>query len=507
MLLVGTALGISVGLASGIADRRQSALPPLQTSSAPAVALPVSRDVNAAREIRVVSGLSEAFTTIAASITPGVVRIESERTPERPRRFFGQRFRNFMDGDSVTEQAPEVAGGSGFIVSPDGYIVTNNHVVEGADFISVRLYDKRVLRARLVGRDPFTDIALLKVEAQSLPALQFGDSDGANVGEWVLAIGNPGFGEANTLDFTVTSGIISAKGRPLQVLDPVSGTDALDRFAIEDFIQTDAAINPGNSGGPLLNVQGDVVGMNTAIASSTGYNQGYAFAIPANLVQRVIRDLAQHGHVRRPLLGVSIQDISQEDAEVFKLPEISGVLVEDFSPDDSPARTGGLERGDVIVGLDGKKIERVGQLQRLIADHAPGELVDLRVVRYGTPRNFKIKLTEAPLPVNAEEPRRTRPVQGAGRLGIQVLELSDQLAAKFGFQASGGAVITAVQPGSAASRKQFRVPQRIVEINRRKIESARAAQSVLRGLHTGDIVSLLLQDAAGVTAIVNVRVP
>ncbi|MGH7472302.1 MAG: trypsin-like peptidase domain-containing protein, partial [Longimicrobiales bacterium] len=447
-----------------------------------------------------------AFTAIAASVTPGVVRVEAERMPDRPRRIFSQRLRGFMDPDTSAEQAPEVAGGSGFIVSADGYIVTNNHVVEGADFISVRLFDKRSLPARLVGRDPFTDVALLKIEATNLPALQFGDSDDANVGEWVLAIGNPGFGDTNTLDFTVTSGIISAKGRPLDVLDPMSGNDTLDRFAIEDFIQTDATINPGNSGGPLLNLDGDVVGVNTAIASTTGYNQGYAFAIPSNLVQRVIKDLAAHGHVRRPLLGVQIQDVTQEDAEVFKLPEISGVLVEDFS-ENSPAETSGLERGDVIVALEGKKIERVGQLQRLIADHAPGQVVDLRVVRYGALRNFKIKLTQAPLPVNDAEPRRPRTPVGAGRLGIQVVELTEELADKHRFDRAGGAVITAVQAGSAAGRKRFRPPLRILEINRRRIDSALQAQALLRTLQSGNIVSLLLQDPTGVTTIVNIRVP
>jgi serine protease Do len=509
LVLLGLALAISVGLASGIGERRARDLPPLQTATAPPL-VPASATAAAAdlADSGTAPALSTAFTSIAATITPGVVRIEAERMPERPRRIFSQRLRSFIDPDSSTEQqqAPEVAGGSGFIVSTDGYIVTNNHVVEGADFISVRLFDKRSLPARLVGRDPFTDVALLKVEATGLPALRFGDSDRANVGEWVLAIGNPGFGDANTLDFTVTSGIISAKGRPLEVLDPMSGSDALDRFAIEDFIQTDAAINPGNSGGPLLNLRGDVVGVNTAIASSTGYNQGYAFAIPANLVQRVIKDLAKHGHVRRPLLGVQIQDITQEDAEVFKLPDISGVLVEDFS-EHSPAETSGLQRGDVIVALDGQKIERVGQLQRLIADHAPGETVALSVIRYGTKRNFNIRLTQAQLPVTYDAPRRTRTVQGAGRLGIQVVELNDELAEQHGFTASGGAVITAVQPGSAAGRKRFRAPQRIVEINRKKIESARQAQILLRGLNSGDVVSLLLEDAAGITAIINIRVP
>ncbi|HSL69498.1 MAG TPA: trypsin-like peptidase domain-containing protein, partial [Longimicrobiales bacterium] len=323
LLLVSLALAISFALASGIAERREPDLPPLRMVSAAPVVTPVSRDVRSALN------LSDAFTSIAASITPGVVRIESERMPDQPRRFVPSRFHPFLD-DSTGGGAPEVAGGSGFIVSTDGYVVTNNHVVEGADVIAVLLHDKRRLPARLVGRDPFTDVALLKVAASDLPVLRFGDSDQARVGEWVLAIGNPGFGGATTLDFTVTSGIISAKGRGPNALDPQPG-DPIGRFAIEDFIQTDAAINPGNSGGPLVNLKGELIGVNTAIASSTGFNQGYAFAIPSNLVQRVIKDLAEVGHVRRPMLGVSIQNVTQEDAETYRLKEISGVFVEGFS--------------------------------------------------------------------------------------------------------------------------------------------------------------------------------
>ena len=505
LLIMGVAILISFGLAAGIAERAQPKFPPLKTvssSAAPAVTTtPVSREVRSAMN------LSDAFTSISASITPGVVRIEAERMPEQPRRFLPSRYHPFLDGDSASLMAPEVAGGSGFIVSTDGYIVTNNHVVDGADLISVRLYDKRTLPARLVGRDPFTDVALIKVETGSLPALRFGDSDDANVGEWVLAIGNPGFGGANTLDFTVTSGIISAKGRPLQALDPGSDDQSINKFAIEDFIQTDAAINPGNSGGPLLNLKGEIVGMNTAIASSTGYNQGYAFAIPSNLVQRVIKDLAEFGHVRRPMLGVSINNVSEEDAQVYKLKEITGVFVEGFNSDDTPARQAGIQLGDVITAVDGKKIEQVGQLQRLIAEHAPGEIVTLHVVRFGTERDFRIKLAQAPLPVIDNQPKHAKALEGEHRIGIQVEEMSSQLARDFGFDDAGGAVIARVNPYSAAARKLIQPGRRILEIDQHKIRSRRDAEAQLRTLRSGQIVSLLLQDNAGNTSIANVRVP
>ena len=499
LALVGIALAISVGIASGIGDRTGQDLPPLRIAESPPVTVsPVSRDV------RTALNLSEAFTSIASSITPGVVRIESEFIPDQKTRLLPRGMQRLIDPDSSGEATPEMAGGSGFLISDDGYIVTNNHVVEDADIISVLLYDKRVLRARLVGRDPLTDIALLKVDASDLPGLRFGDSDNATVGEWVLAIGNPGFGDGSPLDFTVTSGIISAKGRPLDVL--TASEDAAARYAIEDFLQTDAAINPGNSGGPLLNLRGEVIGMNTAIASSTGFNQGYAFAIPSNLVARVVKDLAEYGHVRRPLLGVQIQPVTQEDAEVYKLPKISGVLVEDFS-EDSPARKAGLQRGDVIATVDGKVVDRVGQLQGLIAQHRPGDFVEAVVYRNGTPKSYRIKLDQAPLPEFEKATDEIRAAHGAGRLGIQVVELTEELARQFGFDRAGGAVITNVQPMSAADRKTVPPPLKILAINGRDVRSGREAQGMLRGLRSGQVVSLMLQNTDGTVLIRNIRVP
>ena len=498
LALVGVALAISVGIASGIGERPGQDLPPLRIEEARPTVAPVSRDIRSALN------LSDAFTSIAASITPGVVRIESEHIPKQRSRLLPG-MRRLLDGDSTSVTPPEMAGGSGFIISSDGYIVTNNHVVEEADIISVLLYDKRVLPARLVGRDPLTDIALLKIDADKLPALSFGDSDQSNVGEWVLAIGNPGFGDGSPLDFTVTSGIISAKGRPLDVL--TASDDPSARYAIEDFLQTDAAINPGNSGGPLLNVRGEVIGMNTAIASSTGFNQGYAFAIPSKLVARVVKDLAQYGHVRRPLLGVQIQPVTQEDAEVYKLPKISGVLIEDFS-ENSPARKAGLQRGDIIASVDGQTVDRVGQLQGLIAQHSPGEFVETVVYRDGTPRTFRIRLDQAPLPaIDESVDDGARAALGAGRLGIQVLEMTEELARQHGFTRPGGAVVTDVQPMSAADRKGVRAPLRILSINGKTVRSGREAQGLLRGLRSGQIVSLMLENAEGTVLIRNIRVP
>ncbi|HEX7052115.1 MAG TPA: trypsin-like peptidase domain-containing protein [Longimicrobiales bacterium] len=497
LVLVPTAFVFGLGLADGLPWSHGS-----QAVQSAAATVPDRADVREASE------LSTAFVAIADAVTPAVVRIEAERLGAAPsagtlppgfREFFGL-------PDGQVPEPPRIAGGSGFIVTEDGYILTNNHVIAGADRISVTLVDKRTFGATVVGRDPTTDVAVIKIDATDLPVMRLGDSDAARVGEWVLAIGNPGFGDASTLDFTVTSGIISAKGRPLDIIGRELQGNAYPAasYAIEDFIQTDAVINPGNSGGPLVNLRGEVIGINTAIASGTGFYQGYGFAIPVNLVRRVMNDLIAHGHVRRALLGISILNVTAEDAEVYDLPEISGVLVEDFQAD-SPARQAGLERGDVIVEVDGQEVERVGQLQRLIALHQPGQTVDVRVIRYGTPRRFRIRLTQAPIP--AEPPRITAPEPDRPEgLGIEVSELTPSLAREWGYRTAGGALVSAVLPVSPAARMNIR-GYRIISIDREPIESASEAEAMLRDADSGDVVSLLLQSPDGRTRIANLRVP
>ncbi len=490
--LVAVIAALAGGIARTRAASRQDAIPAIGQWAAPPTSITGPE-------------VADAFAAVASRITPAVVRIETERLPEERRgRLMPRPLQNLMPGDSGNA-APEMSGGTGFLVSANGYILTNNHVIEGADFITVTLYDKRSLPARVIGLDPTTDVALVKIEGDKLPHIPLGDSDRTRVGEWVLAIGNPGFDATSTLDFTVTGGIISAKGRPLRVLSAATENGA-GNFAIEDFLQTDAAINPGNSGGPLVNIRGEVIGINTAIASSNGFNQGYAFAVPSNLARRVMADLIQYGRVRRPLLGISIQEITQVDEEVYGLKDIAGVLIENFA-DDSPAERMGIHRGDVIVAVDGVKVERVGQLQRLIAQHQPGEHVQLQVIRYGKPHNFKVKLVEAEIPRNLFADRSTPRPNGAGRLGIQVGELTDEIARELGYEDAGGAVITAVAEYGAAHRKNVGVGSRIIEINREPIETAREAQGLLRALRSNQVVSLTLQSPEGRIYIANVRVP
>ena len=341
--------------------------------------------------------LSDAFATIAARVKPSVVYITSRldaqpaanRSQRSPR---GQRqpnldqlppeLRDMLKGmvpeGSSPDDAPRphgggMASGSGFVVSNDGYILTNNHVVDGASEVRVRLLDRREFKAKVIGRDPNTDVAVIKIDATGLTPAPLGDSDASRVGEWVLAVGNP-LGE--NLTFTVTQGIISAKGRVL-------GLPGQTQQTIQDFIQTDAAINPGNSGGPLVNTRGEVIGINSAIESPTGYNAGYGFAVPINLARAVMDQIVKTGRVQRVALGIQIRDASADDAAYVGLKDIGGVLVSAFADDNSAAKKAGMQEGDVIVAVDGKPVAYVAQLQELIAFRKPGDVATIEVARKG----------------------------------------------------------------------------------------------------------------------------
>jgi serine protease Do len=289
------------------------------------------------------------------------------------------------------------ASGSGFIVSPDGMILTNNHVVADANKVTVILSDRREFNAKVVGRDPTTDVAVIKIDGHNLPTVPLGNDETARVGDWVLAIGNP-----LGLDFTVTQGIISAKGR--------GGLAGLydSPYAVIDNLQTDAPINPGNSGGPLVNVRGEVVGMNSAIASPTGSYAGYGFAIPVTLVRDVMNQIVEYGHVRRGILGLQLAEVRQKDAQADKLAQggvaqIRGALVADFPQDGaSPAKTAGIQKGDIIVNADGHDIDHVATLQRVIRGEKPGDVVSLTLVRQGVEKTLHVKLADAP---SEEQPK------------------------------------------------------------------------------------------------------
>ncbi len=452
---------------------------------------------------------SAAFADAAAGVTPSVARIQVERVADDTPRGFHDRMRDRFDRmpEGHPELNPRVTGGTGVLVSTDGLVLTNTHVISGASRITVTLADKRVFDATVVGADPTTDIALLRIDGSDLPAAPLGDSDRVRVGEWVMAIGNPAFTHASTLDFTVTGGIVSAVGRPLNVISQElrETRQAAAAFAIEDFIQTDAAINPGNSGGPLVDLRGEVVGINTAIASQTGFNQGYGFAVPVNMAKRVMVDLLEHGHVRRPLLGISISAVGPEDAEVYGLPRIAGVLVEDFAVT-SPAEQAGLRRHDVIVGIGGQPVQRLGQFQSMVATHRPGDVVDVEVIRYGEPHRFSVRLNEADLGI--QRVVRTAPERPAAPdIGLDLVDLTPDLAQERNFSRPDGALIDAVRPYSPAMRRQVTTGLVIREVNRRPVSSAAEADRIIRSATSGSVVSLLLEHEGGGTVIRNIRVP
>ncbi|HUF36069.1 MAG TPA: Do family serine endopeptidase [Gemmatimonadales bacterium] len=463
-----------------------------QGQPASAIAQVPAPTIPAARPLQ---DLSEAFAAVAEHVKPSVVYIRSqrsERTAERQRvppgmeRFF-PRFR----------QQPEIeqGSGSGFIVSADGYILTNNHVVEGAEQVTVRLLDRREFKARVVGTDPNTDVAVLKIDATRLPPVALGNSDDARVGEWVLAIGNP-LGEG--LTFTVTSGIVSAVGRAL------NGLPGRGQGSIQDFIQTDAAINPGNSGGPLVSVRGEVIGINSAIASETGFYSGYGFAIPVNLARTVMNQLIETGRVHRAALGVSIAEVSINDAQYVGLPEIRGVVVKDIPSEDSPAKAAGIEPGDIIVAVDGKPVEYVGQLQQVIGFRRPGEVVKVEVARKGGQRKtMEVKLqplNDAPRLATAEESAEDEKAAPGGtamnRLGISVEPVSPDAVRELQLTAdTRGLLVTAVTPGGPAWEVLFDDPQRggpdiILSIEGKSVRTEAELRKALQAEKPGSIVTL-----------------
>jgi serine protease Do len=504
--MIGVTAGAFAGgvlLASGLDWTTRSHASLLQTTGRPP-----------ASEVRPVQELSQAFITIAESVTPAVVSIETERAAGSRR---GRGEEGGEEGNPRERMpfpfpfpmpeghpdTPQEASGSGFLISADGYVVTNNHVVADADQITVVLADNRHLRARLVGRDPLTDIAVIKVEGTGFPAVRIGRSEGVRIGEWVLAIGNP-----LDLGTTVTSGIVSAQGRSLNnLIGQSAGTNS--RWAIEDFIQTDAPINPGNSGGPLVNLRGEVVGVNSAIASPTGFYSGYGFAVPIDLARKVADDLIRYGRVRRPAVGIQVSNVTPEDAEVFGLQRIEGVVIQDF-PGDSPAREAGLRQGDVIVAVEGTRVQRVGQFQRMIATRRPGESVTLDVIRYGDRRRVQVRLSEAPggAPAAAAAQPRRAPEGTASRLGLGVQPITQELVRQYSLTGPAeGVVVTDVERMSVAARNGVGRGTRIVAVDGQEVRDVEAFRRLVERKGPGQVISLRVRFPTGEGSIVNIRLP
>jgi serine protease Do len=462
-------------------------------------AAPPSRDVSAATAS--LQNLSEAFASVAEHVKPSVVYIKSGRKNQtarnQPRMEVPPGFeRFFRQFPQMQEPEFQESSGSGFIVSKDGYILTNNHVVDESNQVTVRLLDRREFKAKVVGTDPNTDLAVLKIDATNLTPAPLGSSGDARVGEWVLAVGNP-LGES--LTFTVTSGIISAKGRTLAL------PGQSDR-SIQDFIQTDAAINPGNSGGPLVSVKGEVIGVNSAIASQTGFYSGYGFAIPIDLAHKVMDQIIADGRVHRAALGVSVQNATANDAEYVGLPDIRGVLVQDFT-NDSPARKAGIQSGDIIIGVDGKPVEYVGQLQQQVGFRKPGEKVKVEVARKGGVRKtYEVQLQEvkAPQEVAGRSTDRTGGNSGdeaaatsIDLLGLTVQTLDQDDARQLELSPEQrGLLVTGVTPGGPAygdvAGPDNGGPDIILDIEGKPVKTPAELRQVLKSYKPGDIVSLRL---------------
>ncbi len=435
------------------------------------------------------------FSEIAERVTPAVVTIFVERTIPEHSREGGGLPPAFEDFFRQQQQAPQrVRGsGSGFIVSEDGYIVTNNHVVEGADQIKIQLSDRREFTARLVGRDPTTDVALLKLDADNLTPVTLGSSDATRVGEWVLAIGSPGFrGVGGPLLTTVTAGIVSAKGRNINIIEAFANRNE-DNLAIEDFIQTDAVINPGNSGGPLVNIRGEVIGVNSAIASNTGSYQGYGFAVPIDLVQEVIDDLVEYGEVQRALLGVSIQPVDDTDARYYELDEVAGAMVMGVNEGMAAARAG-IRVGDVIVKVEGERVESVPDLQRKIRRHEPGETVAVTVVRRD---DLKRETVEVQLMDAGDLSRQAAPqlveAESSDRLGIEVEDLTREIRRALDLPRSmeGVVIVSADEYGPYARRSLGNLRGTVItSINRAPIRDVADYREAVEALEPGDVVGI-----------------
>ncbi len=444
--------------------------------------------------------LSESFASVAEHVKPSVVYIKSGRKNQTagnaPRMQVPPGFeRFFRQFPQMQEPEFQESSGSGFIVSKDGYILTNNHVVDESNQVTVRLLDRREFKAKVVGTDPNTDLAVLKIDAANLTPAPLGSSNDARVGEWVLAVGNP-LGE--NLTFTVTSGIISAKGRSLAL------PGQSDR-SIQDFIQTDAAINPGNSGGPLVSVKGQVIGVNSAIASQTGFYSGYGFAIPIDLARKVMDQIISGGRVHRAALGILVRDASVNDAAYVGLPDIRGVLVQDFT-EDSPASKSGLQPGDIIISVDGKPVEYVGQLQQQVGFRKPGEKVKVEVARKGGVR----KTYDVPL----QEVKSTRELAGRSDngsdngdtandeaatsidlLGVTVQSLDRDDVQQLDLPADQrGVLVTGVAPGGPAygevASPDNGGPDIILDLEGKPVKTPADLRQALKNYKAGDIVSL-----------------
>ena len=439
--------------------------------------------------------MGKAFSSIAEKASPAVVGLKAEKTVSQD----SQTYHNSPFGDDFYEyffgprsprrrspqprnQRPQLAMGSGFVISPDGYILTNNHMVEDAEKVTIELADGRKFTAEITGTDPVTDIAVIKIDADNLPYLELADSDTLEVGEWVLAIGNPlGFSH------TVTAGIVSAKGRSLRLAD------------IENFIQTDAAINRGNSGGPLLNLEGKVVGMNTAIYGATG-NIGIGFAIPINMAKHAYKQIREGGSVARGFLGISFEDLNPDYASALDLDkDTKGAVITEVI-EDSAAEKAGLKYYDVIVEFEGQPVEKSNQFLNRVAMLSPDTKVNVVVLRDGKRKTFTVKLGKRP---PEAEIRGNLPADTIKELGFSVVNLTEEFAKHLGYEGDSGVVVREVVPGSQADQAGIVPGVLIKEVNRRQVNNTKDFnEEIKKAQKKGTALLLIRQDNSSILALI-----
>lgn len=443
-----------------------------------------------AEDIKFFRQLSDTFSEISEKVKPSVVSVVAVTKIKVPfrsfspfddpffddlRRFFGpDLFPHFPESPREREYRQRGVG-SGVIVAETGYILTNNHVVKNAEEIKVILSDGRKFEAEIKGRDPKTDLAVIKIKAKNLPAATLGDSDEVKVGEWVLAIGNP-FG----LQHTVTAGIVSATGRA-----------NIGIAQYEDFIQTDAAINPGNSGGPLVNLDGEVIGINTAIFSQSGGYMGVGFAIPVNMARQVMDQLIEYGKVTRGWLGVTIQNLDKDMAASFGLKEEKGILVGDVIKR-SPAEKAGIKRGDIILQFNNKEVESVTELQQMVAGTKVGSKVPVKIYRENKEMTLKVKIGEMPEDI-ASLPTTDAEKEFEEKLGIEVRELTPEIAKKYGYEEDKGVLIVKVIPGSPAEWAGLQRGDLLLQIGTMDINNMDDYRGALKEVSDKENIRLLVK--------------
>jgi serine protease Do len=474
------ALCLSSGVVGGLAVKYADSIVPHSYAAELADARAARESL--AQDARHAQGLSHSFTSVAAAMRPSVVHINSvtrvqpasngkrgqrakPQIPDELRKRFGMdddTFEKFFDFDMPETPHAQRGQGTGVIISEDGYILTNNHVVRGSTELTVRLSDGHEYTGKVIGQDEKTDVAVIKIDAKNLMAAPLGDSDKMQVGDWVLAMGSP-FG----LDQTVTAGIISAKGRANVGINDY-----------EDFLQTDAAINPGNSGGPLVNMRGEVIGINTAIASRSGASAGVGFAIPSNMVKLVSDSLLKEGKVTRGWLGAAIQDLNEDLAKSFDYASTEGVLIGDVI-EDSPAQKAGLQAGDIVIKFKDQAVRTAQQLRNAVAATKPNTKTELIIQRDGKPKTLSITIGELKTQVakggdvsGDDSASSSADEETSAAFGVTVQSITDELADKLSVKKDAGVVVTNVEEGSAAESAGLSSGDVIVSVGGHKVHSA-----------------------------------